>query len=196
MSGPASGPRRYLTDVGPTGNTGTGSTGVPAHSGRLVLKVATYNIHSCIDTARTVDMDKTARVIAGFDPDVVALQEVDAHKQRTGNVYQAKWLAKRLKLAYRYYPVIERGTERYGLAVLAKLPMKTVKSGRLPALPLKRPREVRGAMWVRLDTPMGAVNLIELLVAFLQAFIFAILSAAFIGDAVGEDHGHEHEAAH
>jgi F-type H+-transporting ATPase subunit a len=34
------------------------------------------------------------------------------------------------------------------------------------------------------------MNLIELLVAFLQAFIFAILSASYIGAAV-EDHHHE-----
>jgi len=40
------------------------------------------------------------------------------------------------------------------------------------------------------------MNLIELLVAFLQAFIFAILTASYIGAAV-EDHHHEHdEAAH
>lgn len=38
------------------------------------------------------------------------------------------------------------------------------------------------------------MNLIEVLVAFLQAFIFAILSASYIGAAV-EDHHHEHEHA-
>ena len=37
------------------------------------------------------------------------------------------------------------------------------------------------------------MNLIELLVAFLQAFIFAILTASYIGAAVEE---HEHEGAH
>ena len=36
------------------------------------------------------------------------------------------------------------------------------------------------------------MNLIELLVAFLQAFIFAILTASYIGAAV-EDHHHEHD---
>ncbi len=41
------------------------------------------------------------------------------------------------------------------------------------------------------------MNLIELLVAFLQAFIFAILSASYIGAAVEEGHHHddEHETA-
>ena len=41
------------------------------------------------------------------------------------------------------------------------------------------------------------MNLIELLVAFLQAFIFAILTASYIGSAVEEHehHDHDHEAA-
>lgn len=39
------------------------------------------------------------------------------------------------------------------------------------------------------------MNLIELLVAFLQAFIFSILTASYIGAAV-EEHHHEHEEAH
>lgn len=39
------------------------------------------------------------------------------------------------------------------------------------------------------------MNLIELLVAFLQAFIFSILTASYIGAAVDEGH-HEHEEAH
>lgn len=39
------------------------------------------------------------------------------------------------------------------------------------------------------------MNLIELLVAFLQAFIFSILTASYIGSAV-EDHHHGHEEAH
>ena len=43
------------------------------------------------------------------------------------------------------------------------------------------------------------MNLIELLVAFLQAFIFAILTASYIGAAVADDHGHhgeDHAHAH
>ncbi|MEL7222005.1 MAG: F0F1 ATP synthase subunit A [Bacteroidota bacterium] len=40
------------------------------------------------------------------------------------------------------------------------------------------------------------MNLIELLVAFLQAFIFAILTASYIGAAVEEHDHHDHEHAH
>lgn len=40
------------------------------------------------------------------------------------------------------------------------------------------------------------MNLIELLVAFLQAFIFSILTASYIGAAVEEHDHHDHEHAH
>jgi F-type H+-transporting ATPase subunit a len=40
------------------------------------------------------------------------------------------------------------------------------------------------------------MNLIEVLVAFLQAFIFAILTASYIGAAIEEHEHHDHEHAH
>jgi len=127
----------------------------------MKLKVATYNIHSCIDTARVVDMEKIAGVIAETGADVVALQEVDADKPRTGGADQPKWLANRLGMEHFFYPVVRSGAEKYGLAVLSLLPMEKVKFGRLPAPEAKKPREVRGAMWIRLKTPAGPVNLIN-----------------------------------
>ncbi len=39
------------------------------------------------------------------------------------------------------------------------------------------------------------INLLELLVAFLQAYIFTMLTAIFVGLAIGE-HSHDHEHAH
>ncbi|MCF8052080.1 MAG: endonuclease/exonuclease/phosphatase family protein [Desulfobacterales bacterium] len=127
----------------------------------MTLKVATYNIHSCIDTARAVDMEKIAEVIKETGADVVALQEVDADKPRTGGVDQAKWLAERLGMDHFFYPVVRSGKEKYGLAVLSLLPMEKVKFERLLAPAAKKPREVRGAMWIRLKTAAGSVNLIN-----------------------------------
>jgi F-type H+-transporting ATPase subunit a len=40
------------------------------------------------------------------------------------------------------------------------------------------------------------MNLIELLVAFLQAFVFSLLTASYIGAAVDEGHGHDHDHDH
>lgn len=40
------------------------------------------------------------------------------------------------------------------------------------------------------------MNVMELLVAFLQAYVFTLLSAIYFGQAVEEHHHHEHEHAH
>jgi F-type H+-transporting ATPase subunit a len=42
----------------------------------------------------------------------------------------------------------------------------------------------------------GFMNVIELVVAFIQAFVFTMLSASYIGAAVEDAHGHEHEHEH
>ena len=125
------------------------------------LKVATYNIHSCIDTSKVLDMEKIAAVVSDLDPDVLALQEVDAFKARTANEFQAKWLAERLGMGYFFFPVVRNGVEKYGIAVLSKIPMEKVKFGRLPTLLLKRNLEIRGAMWVRVEAGGTPVNLIN-----------------------------------
>lgn len=126
-----------------------------------LLRVATYNIHSCVDTSNHVAMEKTARVIDGLNADVIALQEVDAGRRRTGGRHQARWLGRRLAMDWLFYPVIHRVDEQYGLAVLSRVPMEAVRFARLPTPRMIRPREVRGVMWVRLQTPAAAVDLVN-----------------------------------
>ncbi|MFO8082851.1 MAG: endonuclease/exonuclease/phosphatase family protein [Desulfobacterales bacterium] len=133
------------------------------------LKVVTYNIHSCIDMYRNLNMEKIACVIADLDPDVVALQEVDVNKLRTNMINQAKWLADRLGMQYLFYPVVKNGSEKYGLAILAGIPMEKMRFGVLPAILAKKPRELRGVMWVRLKTRQGPVNLINTHLGLLSA---------------------------
>jgi endonuclease/exonuclease/phosphatase family metal-dependent hydrolase len=125
------------------------------------LKVMTYNIHSCVDMKGRVDMDKIENVIAGLDPHVVALQEVDANRHRTFYADQAKCLAEGLCMEYQYFSVMNKGSERYGLAILSKHPVKTVKYDRFPTIKPKQTVEPRGAMWVRIQTSYGDVNVIN-----------------------------------
>lgn len=151
----------------------------------MTLKLLTYNIHSCIDTMRAVDMERTARVIAETGANVVALQEVDVNKARTGRMDQARWLADRLGMNHRFYPVVKAGAEWYGLAVLASLPMQTVRCGRLPAPAAKRPREVRGVMWIRLSTARGPVNLFNTHLGLRAAERLAQIRNLLGGDWIG-----------
>lgn len=50
------------------------------------IRVMTYNIHSCVGLDGRVRPERVARVINHFDPDIVAVQEVDYHRARSGGM--------------------------------------------------------------------------------------------------------------
>lgn len=52
------------------------------------IKILTYNVHSCIGGDRKLDPGRIASVIAEAEADIVALQEVDVLRRRTGGVDQ------------------------------------------------------------------------------------------------------------
>ncbi|HYO25412.1 MAG TPA: endonuclease/exonuclease/phosphatase family protein [Lacipirellulaceae bacterium] len=124
------------------------------------FRVMTYNVHSCTGLDGRVRPERILQVIRGAKADVVCLQEVDAHRQRSGGADQAKFLADELQMAYHYFPVLDDGQEQYGLAILSRFPLTHVKSGQLTPGDARRRREARGAVWVELDTPWGEVHVI------------------------------------
>lgn len=124
----------------------------------LTLRVMTYNIHSCVGLDGRVRPERIARVINYFDPDIVAVQEVDAHRPRSGGHDQAKVIADHLRMDHSFYAVFEEEAEKYGLAIFSRFPFSVVKTEHLtPAYP--RRREARGAMWVTLTSLPGVAKL-------------------------------------
>jgi endonuclease/exonuclease/phosphatase family metal-dependent hydrolase len=122
-----------------------------------LLRIMTYNVHSCIGLDGRHSYDRLARIIARYDPDVVALQELDVGKKRSSGVDQARLIAEALNMRVHFHPSVVIEDEQYGNALLSRLPMDLVKAGALPGLP---GREQRGALWVRVQTPRGAVQVL------------------------------------
>jgi endonuclease/exonuclease/phosphatase family metal-dependent hydrolase len=126
----------------------------PPPAPRVGLRVMTYNVHSCIGLDRRVSPERIARVIARHDPDIVALQELDAGRSRTGGVHQAQAIADALEMALEFHPTITLADGRFGDAVLSRHPLRLVRAGGLPGL--DHPRlEPRGALWVEVAVPSG-----------------------------------------
>lgn len=126
-----------------------------------LLRVMTYNVHSCVGMDRRVSMARIARVIMQADPDVVALQELDVGRPRTGGHDQAHEIARHLEMDFHFHPAIHLEEERYGDAVLSRLPMKLIKTGPLPGLHHRPKLEPRGAIWVELEHEGLKFNLIN-----------------------------------
>jgi endonuclease/exonuclease/phosphatase family metal-dependent hydrolase len=95
----------------------------------------TYNIRSGLGSDRRYDLGRIADVIATFDPDIVALQEVDVGLERSGAVDQANELGARLGMDTLFAPAIEHAPgEHYGIATLTKLPTIDVRKINLPII--------------------------------------------------------------
>jgi endonuclease/exonuclease/phosphatase family metal-dependent hydrolase len=62
-------------------------------------RILTYNVHGCIGTDRRLDVGRIVEVIAAFEPDIVALQELDVGRARSGGVDQAHEIARGLDMA-------------------------------------------------------------------------------------------------
>ncbi len=110
------------------------------------LRFLTYNVHSCFGTDRKLDPGRVAAVIAECQPDVIALQEVDVGRARSGGMDQAQMIAAHLRMEAQFHPALHLKEEKYGDAVLTALPMRLVKADALPSS-----GEPRGALWVELD---------------------------------------------
>ncbi len=108
----------------------------------------TYNVHRCVGADRSLDVGRIAAVIAHCRPDIVALQELDVGRARTGGVDQAHAIANRLGMAFHFNAAFQVQEERYGDAILTALPLTLVKAGALPGSPSLRGLEPRGALWV------------------------------------------------
>lgn len=136
------------------GRDGPREERVPHHPARdpdLPLRVMTYNIHSCTGIDGKVRPERVARVINHFDPDLVAVQEVDAHRPRSGHHDQSQLIAEHLRMSHVFHAMFEEQKERYGIAIFSKHPFTIVKSGFLTLAAPRWFRESRGAIWVKVE---------------------------------------------
>ncbi|BCX82826.1 hypothetical protein MIT9_P2414 [Methylomarinovum caldicuralii] len=108
------------------------------------LRMMTYNIHSCRGGDGQYLPERIARVIAACRADVVALQEVDVNRRRSQRLDQAHHIAHHLQMAHHFHTTVQVEEERYGIAILSRLPMEPVAAGPLPSR-----LEPRGVLWVQ-----------------------------------------------
>lgn len=119
-----------------------------------MVRLMTYNVHRCVGLDGRHLPERVADVIAECDPDIVALQEVDVERKRTGHAHHPQLLAQFLKMEFHFHPCLEIAQEKFGNAVLSRLPFRVVRSAGMPTL-LSWPVETRGATWICIDLGGG-----------------------------------------
>lgn len=128
----------------------------PANSPEQTFTVLTYNVRSCIGTDRRLDVKRVADVIAESAADIVLLQELDVGRKRTGGVDQAGEIAAFLEMDPHFHPALHLEEEKYGDAILTRLPSRHIRSAGLPSL-----GEPRGAIWVEVTVSGRPVNIVN-----------------------------------
>jgi endonuclease/exonuclease/phosphatase family metal-dependent hydrolase len=110
-----------------------------------------YNVHRCVGGDGALSPARIAEVVTRFEPDIVALQELDIGHARTAHADQPDVLARATRMSYHFHPAVEAADERYGDAILSRLPVTLVRAAPLPAPPQRPGLERRGALWVEVD---------------------------------------------
>jgi len=99
------------------------------------IRVLTYNIHHATPPSRpdVIDLEAIAQVIKRTKADLVALQEVDVHTERSGkDLNEAKELAKATGMFFFFVKTIDHQGGDYGIAILSKYPFLDSASFMLP----------------------------------------------------------------
>jgi len=124
-------------------------------------RIVTYNVHRCVGNDRRLDVGRIAAVLAAINPDIVALQELDVGRRRTGHVDQAHEIARLLEMTCHFHPAFKVEEELYGDAILTSLPERLVKRGSLPGYPRVPGLEPRGAVWIEVEIDGRPVQIIN-----------------------------------
>ncbi len=125
------------------------------------LRVMTYNAHHCVGMDGKCRPQRIADIIAACGADVVALQEMDVNRRRSGEQDQAAFIASQLGMYHRFFPVWTNETEQYGLAVISRFPISVVRQEVLTDADHRTRREARGAIWVSFDTEIGPIHFLN-----------------------------------
>lgn len=116
-----------------------------------ILRIMTYNVHGCVGTDGRLSPRRVAKVIARYEPDVVALQELDVGRVRSGRHDQAMLIADILNMDHHFHASLEIAEEQFGDAILSSYPMRLIKKARLTRESRFASLEPRGALWVEID---------------------------------------------
>jgi endonuclease/exonuclease/phosphatase family metal-dependent hydrolase len=119
-----------------------------------ILRVATYNLHSCVGGDRRYDPERTLRVLRELDADVLALQEVGGYLH--DGVEQIHFFEQKLGMHAMAGPNLTRRGTQFGNALLVRGKVLRAQLVDLKVLPF----EPRGAIDAVVETGLGRLRVV------------------------------------
>jgi len=144
---------------------------VPLRSGRRLirprpdphgLRVMSYNVHGCVGSDGRLAPERVAHVIAQYDPDVVALQELQvpgllgqsaeaATADGVSLPQRLQEIVEHLQRDFLYGSAIYWATDGFDNALVARRPLRVLRAGRLLPAADRPGQPVRGALWAEVE---------------------------------------------
>ncbi len=125
------------------------------------MRIVTFNVHGCVGLDFRRSEARIAERLGRLQPDIVALQELDAGRARSQGRHQAELIATHLNFESHFHPAMRWADEHYGNAILSRWPMHLRRAGELPSENAFLFRESRAALWLEIATPAGALHVIN-----------------------------------
>ena len=125
------------------------------------LRIMTYNVHGCVGMDGILSPGRIARVIAQYHPDIVALQELDVGRRRSGWEDQAMRIANILNMEHYFNASMRVAEESFGDAILSIYPMQLMRKDALVQLQKLSFLETRGALWVQIEFDSRPIQIIN-----------------------------------
>ena len=114
-----------------------------------MLTLATFNIRHGRGLDDSVDLSRTAHAIRETEAEMIALQELDRFRTRSGEVDQPAQLAEMTGLHVHFHPTVTGKRAEYGIGVASRRPLETT----FHRLQQADDEERRGLITGRLDPP-------------------------------------------
>lgn len=103
-----------------------------------MLTAVTYNLHSGKDSRGKMNLNAMIEAVRAENPDIVAVQEVACHVSSAGDFDQAAALRDGLGMHMAFVPAIAYNGGDYGVALLSRHPMLSVRAYHIPDIEEER----------------------------------------------------------
>ena len=124
-------------------------------------RLVTWNVHRCVGRDGRCAPERIARLLAELNADIIALQELDIRRSRTGRVDQAEAIAEALGMTHHFHPAYRVMEEAYGDAILTARPSRFIKGAALPGVGPLAGLEPRGAVWASVHVGGAELNVVN-----------------------------------
>lgn len=112
--------------------------------------VATFNVHHGRGRDGHVDLGRTAAVISGMAPDLLALQELDVGMHRSGGIDQPSVLGELIGMTIHFFSTLTSARGDYGIGLAARDRLECTFE-KLPGFDDHEPRIAIVARWRDID---------------------------------------------